>query len=717
MSIIFFLACSKISSMKRILFAIIMCIGIQPLAFADFREHFEEAQQCLHQNQYSTAIIEFKKALRINYLDNSAKIGLINAYLARGAYYGTTAEDWEAATNDFRAALFYMKYYGNITNANNAASIISQATSNLEKCYDMQQFDRSPANRYQKAMELRQAGKFAEAGYEFFQAADSKGYKIDSYSQLSDLFKLIGNEEAALPCFEKALQGAPNNGQLRLKYARTLDRLNKEDEAVTQYNLALAQSDGDQEILYALERIYMKKMQKNPNDAEIYANLGAIKQKQKDFETALRYYAKAEQINPTNVQTRLNIGTLFQQQNDYVKALQSYNSILALYPDNIEANLYKAQALEAQGEKKQAFDCYQKVLNIDAGNQIAAAKISSMIKDGMTPQEMLSYLKNSVKKDPAILDSIYQHAVSLHKANNTEEAIKFYREVIKYDTNNEDAYVNLAICYAENTDYDKAQQILNIAKIRFPQNKLVLKTLASIETDAASDKLSKATKNYEAGKYTEALETYLGIKPVTKDTLLGIAACYQGLKQTDNAINYYKQAEKLAPNDNQIKYYIGAMYTEKGDYQNAEHYLKLVSKQIPQANELLNYISEKSTMDTLEVAIKDFEAGNYEESLSKIAQVLNINPQNAYAYYYRGMVYDAQNKKEQAISDYLKVTELAPDIVIANYLLAIDYDSLQKFPEAYNAYSNFVNKYTNDDEYKTYSIKRLEDLKPYATGN
>ena len=75
MSIIFFLACSKISSMKRILFAIIMCIGIQPLAFADFREHFEEAQQCLHQNQYSTAIIEFKKALRINH-SKFAYIGL-----------------------------------------------------------------------------------------------------------------------------------------------------------------------------------------------------------------------------------------------------------------------------------------------------------------------------------------------------------------------------------------------------------------------------------------------------------------------------------------------------------------------------------------------------------------------------------------------------------------------------------------------------------------
>ena len=43
------------------------------------------------------------------------------------------------------------------------------------------------------------------------------------------------------------------------------------------------QSGDDAEILYALERIYMKKIQKSADDAELYANLGAIKQKQKDF--------------------------------------------------------------------------------------------------------------------------------------------------------------------------------------------------------------------------------------------------------------------------------------------------------------------------------------------------------------------------------------------------------------------------------------------------
>lgn len=700
--------------MKRILLAIMVCVGAVAPVLADFREHYEAGQASLLQNQYSTAIIEFKKALRINYMDTSTRVGLINAYLARGAYYGTTAEDWEAAANDFRAALFYMEYYPATTNAPNSVSIISQATTNLDKCLQMQGFDNSPANRFAKAAELRQAGKFAEAGYEYNKAALSPEYQQESYIQLADIFKLMGNEEASLPYYEKALKAGANDSSVRLKYARTLDRLNKEDEAVAQYNGALSQSGNDQEILFALERIYQKKIQKTPNDASLYSNLGAIKQKQNDYETALRYYAKAEQIDPTSVQTRLNIGTLFQQQKDYLKALQSYNSILVLYPDNVEANLYKAQALEASGDKKQAYDVYKKVLELEPQNSYARAKTNEMIQENMTPDEILAYLKSSVNKNPEMINSLYLHAVALHKKGDVNGAIKFYREVIKYDSANEEAYVNLAICYGQKDEYEKARQVLLIAQSKFPNNAQVKSTLASIDADNRSEKLASAIKSYEKGDYSEALASYMLIKPATKESLLGVAACYQGLNQYDSAINYYKQAEKLAPQDSEIKYYIGAMYVQKGDYANAEVYLKPISQKLSQANELLAFISQKSSMEALELAIKDFEAGAYDACLEKLNQLLVKDLDNAYGYYYRAMVFDAKNERLKAIEDYKKVVELAPDIVIANYLLAIDYDTLQKFLDAHRAYKTFVEKYDKDDEYKQYSIKRLEDLKPYA---
>lgn len=700
--------------MKRILLAMLLCIGTTTPVLADFREHFEAGQQSFLQNQYSTAIIEFKKALRINYLDNSTRIGLINAYLARGAYYGTTAQDWEAAANDFRAALFYIEYYPVGTNSANSTSIIAQANSNLEQCLQMQNFDTSPANRFAKAVELRQAGKFAEAGFEYNKASVSPQYQLEAYSQLADIFKLMGNEEASIPYYKKAIELSPKDSSIRLKLARTLDRLNKEDDAVEQYNLALTQSGNDQEVLYALERIYLKKSQKSPNDAELYANLGAIKQKQNDYETALRYYAKAEQINPSNVQTRLNIGTLFQQQKDYVKALQSYNSILVLYPNNLEANLYKAQALEASGDTKQAFDVYKKVLELDPENTLAKSKTNAMIQEGMTPDEMLAYLKNSVTKNPEMVNSIYKHAIDLHKKNDIDEAIKFYREAIKYNSENGEAYVNLAICYGQKDEYEKAKQVLTIAQAKFPNNPQIKSTLADIETDNKSNRLAMAIKNYEKGNFTEALNDYMAIQPATKDSLLGIAACYQGLKQFDSAIDYYKKAEKLAPDSEDIKYYIGAMYTEKGDFVNAELYLQPLAQNMTQAKDLLAFIQQKNSMDLLESAIKDFEAANYEASLEKLNRLITQDSKNPYAYYYRAMLYDAQNDKIKAIEDYRTVIILAPEIVIANYLMAIDYDSLQKFMDAHKAYKVFIEKYENEDEYKMYANKRLEDLKPYA---
>ena len=63
-----------------------------PIVFADetFKTHFDLAEQYYKQARYTNAIGEYQKALRINNLDNSARIGLINSYLARATYYINT---------------------------------------------------------------------------------------------------------------------------------------------------------------------------------------------------------------------------------------------------------------------------------------------------------------------------------------------------------------------------------------------------------------------------------------------------------------------------------------------------------------------------------------------------------------------------------------------------------------------------------------------------
>ena len=83
---------------------------------SQFAQHYDAAQNFLSQGQNSSAIVEFRKALRINYMDNSARIGLINSYLSRAAYYANQEKNYEKSANDFRSALFYLKMFLNFPN-------------------------------------------------------------------------------------------------------------------------------------------------------------------------------------------------------------------------------------------------------------------------------------------------------------------------------------------------------------------------------------------------------------------------------------------------------------------------------------------------------------------------------------------------------------------------------------------------------------------------
>ena len=706
--------------MKRKILGTVCCLALctilsQANVFAAqagvFAEHYNAGQNYLMQNQYSSSIVEFRKALRINFLDNSARIGLVNAYLARATYFANQEKNFDKAANDFRSAIFYLKIYPNKQQTvQNSAGMISSATENLNQCLKVMSFDTTPNSRYKKAEELRAIGNFSAAAYEFSRAAQSEKLAGDANMQIADLLKLVGNEQRSADYYQTALDLIPNNGVLRMKYARTLDKLGRYDEAVSQYNEALANSKGDQEVLYALERIYLKKLAITPSDAELNANLGAIKQAQGDFETALSYYGKAEQINPSNITTRLNVGTLFQQRKEYQKAIQSYDSVLTLYPNNTQALLYKAQVYKEMGDPKTSVNLYKKILTIDPANAIAKDEIAAMLKDTMTPSEYLTYLIQNGNAD-----ELYDYAYKLHKENKIDDAITAYKSVIGKNSSKVDAYVNLAICYASKEDYNNAISTLNNAKEKFPANNLVLKTLQDVQKDSTSTKLSAAGSSYENKDYKQAIKQYLSINPATEDSMLGVAASYQALGDYNSAIEYYKKAENINPNNAEIPYYIGYLYSEQQNWNLAENYLKKSVQKNPQseAKELLDYVTQNGSVALLNEGIDMFDKNNYQTALLKFNEVLKKDSKNAYAYYYRGLIYDEQKQPKLAISDFSNVLKYSNEFPIANYMMAVDYDTLSNYKEAYKYYQQFVSAYTTDDEYLKYAKSRMTELKPF----
>ncbi|MFI3301330.1 MAG: tetratricopeptide repeat protein [Candidatus Gastranaerophilales bacterium] len=686
---------------------------------ADFRRHFDLGQNYLANYQYSSAITEFKNALRINYLDNSARIGLINAYCARGAYSANKEKDYKSAADDYRSALFYLTYYPDKNSTKNSTLAASQVTTNLNNCLSALKYDKTPLNRFNTAKQLRAEGEFAAAAYEFNQTLSDKTLIAESFEQTGDIMKLLGNNSKAIEYYRKALNTDPSDISLRMVYAQMLDKEDKFDLAIEEYNHVLSKTTDDKKVLYSLERIFKRKLEELPEDSTITNNLGVIMQKQGDYDEALRYYQKAEAIDPTNVNTRINVATLYQAKKDYKTAIKAYDSVLVLSSKNPELNLYKAQCLAGLGNKNEALIWYQKALYLDPTNVTAQVQIVEILKETMEPQEFVAYIKKHFSNiNPT--DVLYNYALDLHKNNKLSEAVVIYKELIRQNSTNPEIYANYAIALGELQNYNEATALLNDANKKFPGNRYITEAMTSIKNKSVDEKLVAATRAYNLKNYEKAIEIYLEIEPPTGATMLGVASSYQNLDDSNNAIVYYKKALELKPNDTSIAYYIAALYAENEDYTQAKIYTKIAlsyDKTNTQAKELEYVIDKQVNSIDLGRAIEAFDVQDYDSCLLLLNDILRSEPSNSYALYYRGMVYDSQKRYSEAIEDYKKSLVSNSDLLILNYLIAVDCELLNKSQEALPYFKTFVSKYGQDDDFKIYANSRIEQLSDNMDGN
>lgn len=703
-------------NLRKKVFCTISCLIVAcSAANADFGEHYNAAQQYMSQYQYSSAIIEFKKALRINYLDDSARIGLVNSYLARGTYSANKDKNWESAANDYRAALFYLKYYPDPQDVQNSAQAIENATGNLNQCLSMAKFDTTGKSRYKKGQELRLEGFFPEAGYEFEQSLSDPSIRKNSYEQIADVMKVLGNDPKCADYYQKAIALNPDNAGLRLKHARVLDKLGKNDDAAKEYNYALANGGDDPEILYSLERIYRQKLALTPTDPNTITNLGAILQKQNKYDDALQYYNQASQLDPTNVTTRLNVGTLYQQKKSYDAAIAAYDSILFLYPNNVEANLYKAQCLAAIGKNDLAISGFKTVLNLDPNNKAAKDQIYDITKSTMTPAQFMAYLSQNAATNKNAANDMYDYAIELHKQNKFDDAILCYKEVLKIKTDNPEVYVNLAIAYKQKNNAEQAKQILKDAKIKFPNNKQIADNLKALTDEAVAGTFDDASKAYNSGDFQKALAAYQSVQPPSFDSLSGIAACYKGLNNDTKALEYYQKAFAISPNSD-VAYYIGVLFSEKENWISSKFYLQKALALNPnnqKAKDLIASVIEQVNVKLVDDGIALYDKAEYTKALAVFNQVLASDPKNAYSYYYKGLIQDANKKYTLAIGEYQKAIKYNSQLSIVYYLMALDYDSLTQYTTALTNYKKYVAATTEDNEYKKYSQSRIKELARY----
>jgi tetratricopeptide (TPR) repeat protein len=385
---------------------------------------------------------------------------------------------------------------------------------------------------------------------------------------------------------------------------------------------------------------------------------------------------------------------------DYVtKAEAEYKAALEADPSSSYLATTLAELYARAGDIRQSIEVAQGVINRDPDNldarrllgRIYLRSIGDLQGGTQSDTEKILHLaieqyEYIVRLDPT---SIEDHLLlgRLYRLNNeTAKAETEFRTSVKLQPSSEDAVTTLALLYNEEGDSKRALEIL--------------KSVPEADRSPRIDSVLGYT--YEQNKdYPNAIAAYRKAVELDKDNLDAMRGLAQNLlndNQLDAALEEYKAIEAADPQDVQTLLHIAELYRRSGQFEKA---LETLNK------------AQAITPDSMEVeynrAVVQEAIGKFDEAEKQLEDLLertdksngvysNAERNNRAIFLERlGTVYRDQNKTQQAVDTFRKMTTLGDEAAARGYQQIIEtYRDAKNWPAATAAAREAVQKFPKD---------------------
>lgn len=680
-----------------------------------FSSYYSNGMEYLKNQQYASAIVEFRKVLRFSPYDSIVQAALANAYIARAQYYRQTTKEIKKAVVDYKSAYFYSRLWSKTSSDNSLIQLANSAQREINELEKRLEQSQDIDSRLLSAKTLKAQGELAASGYDYSQLLNSK-YKENSLENLTNIYKNLNNISLAMDCAKDALDTNPKNAKMHFNYGVMLDEAKNYEASMEHYNLALQYGDNSPELLEVLENKWTQNIVNNPNNAQNYINLGAIYQKQGHYDSAKAQYLKAIQMDNSDDTAYYNLASLYTASKNYQSAIDTYNKLLMRHPDNTEIIGYKAQLLYDTKRYDEALKQYETIINIDPNNKHAKEMADDIIYNRFDSDKLLTYLSTHAQNNPKSYEAQFNYALELHNSKNYIKAIEYYKKAQNINPSKEETYVNIAQIYIGQKDYSRAKDICERGLMLLPESRNLKGFLADAKSYELNEEFDNATKLYEEGKYQEALNAYQKIPNKTRDVDLAIASCYWQMGDYKTANQYYLDILKTEPNNKEILANSAYAYFSLNDYNNAKataQKLLTLDKSNKEAKEIISNIEQSEYQGILDNAIKQYEKGDYNNAMNTVSKFLSKRPDDEYGLYYKGLIFDGMKKVKEAAWIYKTLIQKHPNFANAYYSLAVNFDNREEYKDAITNYEKFISLSKEKDDMTDYATSRVKELKDY----
>ena len=242
------------------------------------------------------------------------------------------------------------------------------------------------------------------------------------YSVIGDILFEHKDVSGSVEWFEKALQKDPTDKKARLKIAKMLMYVGKDDESITQINIVLRKDAYNPEAYFLKGMCFKDKkdtakaissfltaVQVAPEYRDAIIQLGMLYSHKKDS-IALRYLDNAFKIDSTDVFPIFARGVFYQESKDFARAKEEYKKCIIKNRHYFDAYFNMGYILMQQDSVPKALRQYDMVTKIDPRNPTA-------YYDRGVCKEAMDSMKEAVED--------YRHALILDpNYNSPKDALK-----------------------------------------------------------------------------------------------------------------------------------------------------------------------------------------------------------------------------------------------------------------------------------------------------
>ncbi len=615
------------------------------------------------------------------------------------------AKNYDEAADYLRSALYFLRYDTNSLE-------YKEAYSNLKTVLEKANFDSSSENRLETAKNLYLENKLFASAYEF-SVLLSEEYEIDlCYEYLGDIAKKIDSEQVALAFYKKAVEINPENLNAKYKYAHSLLKSGKSDEALYYFEDVIEKTNSSG-IINEIISIFADLVQKNPDDENNYAILGLAYQKLGKYGETYKLLKKSLMINPEDIFVRYHLGNLLFEINEFTIANEIFSEIIEENPYESQIRIARAKSYGALSEESKSIKDFQVVLAMYPDSLQAQYGLYNLLKEKL-PLEKIINLFYPIEPNYKINFEGYNNlGYFANKLGNTNDAVKFFEKSLSLNSKSEIPYIELYKLYGLSGQNSKADDIIKKGYKLFPKNDEILNIYSSLNSENSDEKYNLALSYLNEGEYKKAISVYNQIEPKTASVYEAIGTCYRQLGDYKNSVANYKKSIELNPDNSETYYALGIAYIEANSLKSAkEAFKKSLQKNNSnaKAKQMLSYIEQKEIGKNIDSAYASYEKKDYSSALRQLSAALQSYPNDPKLYYYRGLTKFDLKDYDGAVSDFKKTVSLDRNFTDAYYNLAEALEKTDKQKEALYMYEKYLGAENNDSELAKKAEQKVIEL-------